>query len=170
MAASAKASEIGKKSRDNGALFEKYIIKSCAEYERRGIAYIQKNPEPMHIIKPYGQNGWFVTNFAKKAQPDFKGVLKGGRTVIFDAKHTDKDRILQTAINEVQAEFLDGYEKLGAICFVLVSIGMENFYRVPWMVWKDMKSMFKHKYMNADDLKPYKVKGSIQNIQFLPEV
>ena len=45
--------------------------------------------------------------FTKQAQPDFKGALCDGSCIIFDAKHTEKDRIQQNVITETQWETFD---------------------------------------------------------------
>ncbi|WP_195614495.1 Holliday junction resolvase RecU [Intestinimonas butyriciproducens] len=69
----------------------------------------------------------------------------------FEAKHTDSDRIKQSAVTNEQAAVLDVKEALGALCFVLVSFGFREFYRVPWAVWRDMRAHFGHKYMTPEE-------------------
>lgn len=41
---------IGSRSRASGAAFEKLIETSCEVYKSRGLAYIEKTPEPMRPI------------------------------------------------------------------------------------------------------------------------
>ncbi len=67
------------------------ISASCAQYERLGIAVIEKTPELFAITKSLG-DGRFCGHFAHQAQPEYKGVLSGGRCVAFEAKHTDAGR------------------------------------------------------------------------------
>lgn len=154
----ANRSLIGRASRADGALFEEWIENALFFYREQGVASIEKTPEPMKILKPHDRRkGHFIATFAKKAQPDFKGVLCDGRCIIFDAKHTEKDRILQSAVSEEQWKVFDQYKKMYACCYVVVSLGFRSFYRVPWNVWKKMKEMFGHKYMSETDLENYKV-------------
>lgn len=62
------------------------------------------------------------------------------------------------------------YERFGAHCFVMVSFGLERFYRVPWNVWKRMKELFGHKYMNEQELLPYRLQEKQQTILILEGV
>lgn len=153
----------GKINRAQGAHFEEAIEAACVHYDLQGEAFIEKTPEPMKILKPINrQRGIFEAVFAKAAQPDYKGTIRGGQAVCFDAKYTSCDRIEQKAVTQEQKEALDKHEALGAWCFVLVSLG-NRFYRIPWDNWKDMKKRFGHKYMDAEDLAPYEVefKGGV---------
>lgn len=149
-----------------GEIFENFINASCIHYDILGEASIEKTPEPMKVIKELG-HGKFIASFTKKAQPDYKGVLKSGRAVIFEAKHTDADRIEQSRLTDVQHENLEKYAKLGAYCFVLVSFKFQTFHSVPWQIWREMKAMFGRKYMTEEDLKPYKVPCQNGSIRFL---
>lgn len=163
----------GMRSRAAGEIFERYISMSCEFYWKKGYACIEKTPEPMHPIKPYGNRnaGQFVAYYTKQAQPDFKGALNDGSCIIFDAKHTDKSRIQQGAVTEAQWETFDRYETMGAQCFVIVSINLQSFYRVPWGVWKRMKELYGHKYMaSGQELEPYRVPDKSNVILFLEGV
>ena len=99
-----------------------------------------------------GRNSKMICVNEKKAQPDYKGTLSGGRSIVFEAKHTDKDRIEQGRVNEEQEKRLNNHEKLGALCFVVVSFGYERFFRVPWAEWKRMKELYGRKYIKAEDV------------------
>ena len=72
----------GKQSRDMGKRFEERIERSFNYYDFTGFASIEKTPEPMKILRRL-EKGRFVACFLKKAQADYKGTVKGGRTVIF---------------------------------------------------------------------------------------
>lgn len=160
---------IGKRSKSSGSAFERLLSLACDYYLDLGIAYIEKTPEPFHIISK--DNMGLVKGFyEKKGQPDYKGVLCDGSGIVFEAKHTDSDTIKQSVITETQWKSLDIYEKFGAHCYVIVSIGFQNFYRVPWDTWKRMKELYKHKYMNTEDLLKYKLKYSSNTILFLEGV
>ena len=146
----------GARNRAAGNTFEDIILRACKHYWLSGQAAIDKTPEPMKPIRDLG-NGRFVACYVKKAQPDFQGNLLGGRAVCFEAKPTETDRIKQEAVNEEQARVFDIKEALGAICFVLVSFGFRDFFRVPWAVWRDMRANFGHKYMTMEEGDKYRL-------------
>lgn len=87
--------------------------------------------------------------------------------VLFDAKHTDKERIERNVVTAEQEECFERYMKLGAMCFLVVSLGLEKFYRVPWVVFRDMKKIYGHKYMNENELEPYRVQYMNGVLRFL---
>ena len=149
---------LGKIAKARGKQFESRIDDSFAYYAQKGFAIIEKTPEPMHPTKNLG-NGKFIAYYEKQAQPDYKGTLKGGRAIVFEAKHTDANRIDQLRVTEDQAAALTRHESMGALCFILVSFRFENFYAVPWSVWRDMKGQFGKVSANEDDLLPYMVPG-----------
>lgn len=162
---------IGSRSRASGAAFEKLIEASCEVYKRRGLAYIEKTPEPMRTISGADRQGKFKAIYTAAAQPDYKGTLSGGRAVVFEAKHTDSDTMKQERVTPAQAEALSMHYTLGALCFVLISI-KDRCFVIPWHEWKHMKQSFGRKYITAADLKEYEVKmkadkGSV-HLDFLP--
>lgn len=59
------------------------------------------------------------------------------------------------------------YMKLGAMCFLVVSLEFKEFYRVPWVVFRDMKKIYGHKYMNREELEPYRIKYSNGVVKYL---
>ena len=152
-----------------GQYFEKMIDAACRYYEDRQIAVIEKTPEPMRPIKSLG-GGKFVAHYEKQAQPDYKGTLANGRAIVFEAKYTSADKIEQSRLTEEQCERLQKYSELGAIAFILVSVDLQNFYRVPWTVWRDMKEIYGHKHMTIEELEPFKIKATGGIIRFLEGV
>ena len=86
---------LGKIAKARGAQFEQRLGESFAYYAQRGYAIIEKTPEPMHPTKSLG-NGKFIAYYEKQAQPDYKGTIKGGRTIMFEAKFTAADRMEQS--------------------------------------------------------------------------
>lgn len=145
-------------SQGRGAMFEQLIERCCINYRRKGIADIQKTPEPMRVIKPINrQKGLFQAVFEKKAQPDFKGVLKGGQAVIFEAKHTDAASIERKRISDEQRDNFVSHAELGAECFVLVSFKAKRFYKVPWSDWENMKGVFGKVSVTEKDLVEYEI-------------
>lgn len=147
---------IGRRSKASGETFERWISNACNYYLEKGYAFIEKTPEPFHITGK-DQKGVVRGYYEKQGQPDYKGILCDGTGIMFEAKHTDSIHINQNVITETQWKSLDTYEKFGAQCYVMVSIGLQNFYRVPWSIWKKMKELFKHKYMGEEELQPYKL-------------
>ena len=43
------------------------------------------------------------------------------------------------------------------MCFVVAGFGSGDVFRVPWDVWRDMKTHFGHKYVTPEELEAYKV-------------
>lgn len=146
----------GRRNNASGELFENIINGACQYYKELGVAIIEKTPEPMQILKSCGQ-GRFIACFKKQAQPDYKGVLCDGRAIIFEAKHTDSGQMQESVITKTQRQNLDDFQKMGAQCFVMVSMAFEKFYRVPWEVFGDMKPRFGRKYMTERELEPYRL-------------
>jgi recombination protein U len=157
-----------KKSRSRGKEFESIIETACEYYSLRHYAEIEKTPEARQVIgRTGGRKSQMICINAKKAQPDFKGTLNGGRSVVFEAKHTDEGRILASRVTDAQAELLDKHELLGALTFILVSFGMEEFYRIPWYDWKRMKELYGRKYVTPSDLGEYRVREADGVLRFL---
>lgn len=159
----------GRKAQSKGALFESMIEHTCKEYERKGLAHIQKTPEPTRYIRPYGKNGQFIAHFIKQAQPDFKGVLKGGKSVLFEAKRTEGTSIPKNKVSDAQLDNLRMADSLGAECFILVSFKEKKFYKVPYGIWEQIETIYEKKSLNEKDLKPFEVPYVNGRIAFLKE-
>lgn len=146
----------GAVSRAQGKHFEEYIDLSLRYYEQKGEAIVEKTPEPMRPTKDLG-NGKFIAYYEKAAQPDYKGTLKGGRAVVFEAKYTAAAQIDQSRVTREQAERLDDHHAAGALCFIVAGFGNGDVFRVPWEVWRDMKTHFGHKHATPEELDAFKV-------------
>lgn len=157
-AASIRRSYIGARSRAEGAGFEVIISSACDYYRAIGRADIEKTPEPMKPLGGADRAGRFLACYTKQAQPDYKGILKGGRAINFEAKHTDSDRMTADRVSDAQALRLSRTESLGGVAFVLCSFYGRDFYRVPWPVWRDMKRLFGRKYITPADLAEYRIR------------
>ena len=167
----AKRSMAGRSARANGQLFENMIIDSARFYESRAISVIDKTPEPVRIIGVSNRNkGQFIACFEKKAQPDFKGILQDSTMILFDAKHTDKDRIRREVVTDEQEKCFERYMYMGAMCFLVVSLGFRKYYRVPWVVFRDMKKIYGHAYMGENELSTYKINYTDGVLRFLDGV
>ena len=136
----------GKMSRELGKAFEQTVELICQVYEKKGLAKIEKTPEPMKILR-YLDVGKFEAVFEKSAQPDFKGVVKGGRTVVFDAKFTEADRIRYQVLSDYQRETLIKYSELGAIAF-----GNGKIYKIDINEWINMNKNFGRLYIKQTEL------------------
>ncbi len=154
---------IGKVAKEKGKRFEARLDTSFEYYRLKGFALIEKTPEPMRPSKSLG-NGKFVAYYEKKAQPDYKGTIKGGRTVIFEAKYTSADRMEQSRVLDSQAEYMTRHESLGARCFVLAGFDSGEVYCIPWRVWSAMKEQFGRKYVTEADLDKYRVQRAWNDV------
>ena len=152
-----KRSFRGAQSRLEGEEFEKIIEASLIFYKSRCVAEIEKTPEPMKPLGKPNSEGRFLACYTKAAQPDFKGTLKGGLSVVFEAKHTDGDRIEYGRLTEDQIERMESHYDLGAVCFVLSSFDLRFFFRIPWGIWRDMKAIYGRKYITLAECTQYRV-------------
>lgn len=140
-----------------GHFLEGEILRACDEYMRRGIANIGKTPEPFRVMTKY-QNGTATVRFThEKAEPDFKGVLIGGRSIVFEAKSTQNDRILRNVLTDNQMDILESYYQLQAISQVCICI-KNDFFMVPWEIWRDMKRLYGRQYLQPLDIPEFKVR------------
>ncbi len=103
------------------------------------------------------RNSKMVCVNEKKAQPDYKGTLRGGASVVFEAKHTDSDRIEQSRVTPEQAKRLDAHYAMGAHCWVVVSYGFRTYARIPWEVWRDMMGLYGRKYITEREAGEYRI-------------
>lgn len=147
----------GKISKAEGKEFEERLEKSFEFYRSRGVAAIEKTPEPMRVVRNLGK-GKFLAYFEKSAQPDYQGTVKGGRAVMIEAKHTDKDRMAQSRVKDGQAEYLRCHEALGARCYVIAGFDGCGVYRIPYRVWADMKRIYGRKYVTPADIENYQIR------------
>lgn len=148
----------GQRSRAAGEQFEAIIEASCLHYRLKRQAEIEKTPEPTRQLGKMDRYGRFTACYEKKAQPDYKGTVTGGSSVVFEAKHTDADRLQQSAVTQEQEKRLDWHMELGAECFVLVSFGFREFFKVPWEVFRSMKEHYGRKYIKPEDVQEYRIK------------
>lgn len=159
----------GKINRELGKNFEEQIEAISEMYRLNKLAIIEKTPEPMKILK-HIEDGRFEAVFTKSAQPDFKGVIKGGRTVVFDAKFTESSKITYQALSDHQREVLMKYDELGAMAFVLVGFSDGSIYKIDIKTWVNMQGIFGHKHIKQEELEKIKLrakKGKNGMIDFL---
>ena len=65
----------GKQARVAGGYFENIISASCDYYLSRGLAKIEKTPEPMKPLGAKNRKGQFLACYTKQAQPEH--LLRG---------------------------------------------------------------------------------------------
>lgn len=114
------------KSQIIGARLEESVRLVCELYRKRGVAVIDKTPEPIRQLGKMDKKGHFKACRDKKAQPDFKGVHKGV-PICFDAKATESERFSLSNILPWQVKYLNDFRKAGGAAFVLLKIKSEVF-------------------------------------------
>ena len=157
----------GRINKLEGEAFERIIETACRWYREQGTAEIEKTPEPIKQLGAKNRNGQFKACYQKRAQPDFKGTIDGGMSVVFEAKHTESDRIAQSVISQEQWDRLEAHNRLGADAFVLVALRLEDFYRVPWTTWRNMKTIYGYKHMKKEDLEEFRISNKNGILRFL---
>lgn len=139
-----------------GQFFERAIKAACALYSERGRADVDKTPEPFRVLEK-SRDGIFKGRFTARAQPDFQGTLDGGRSIVFEAKYTTGDRMKQEVLTKPQQDALEHHSRRGALAAVCAGIG-NDFFFVPWFIWRDMKQCFGRKYVTAADLESFRIR------------
>lgn len=158
----------GLKAKRNGSNFERLIEMSCAYYQQMGVAHIQKTPEPFRLLRKQGSQA--IGIYEKKAQPDFTGTLKGGKSIVFEAKHTNGTNMPFDRINDTQERDLAYHSHLGARASIIVSFSMKHFYMVPYADWKELKETIGKKSVNQSDLVDYQLSTEKGILNFLEGV
>jgi penicillin-binding protein-related factor A (putative recombinase) len=150
-----------------GDIFESLINTACIIYQQRGRAEVIKVPEPFRVTKKHA-NGEFTGRFIAKAHPDFSGTLPGGRAIHFEAKYTTTDRLKRGVLTDEQMRRLEMHTQLGAMTGVCAGI-MDNYFFVPWTVWRDMKLHYGRQYVTVSDLERFRVKfiGAVMFLDYL---
>ena len=146
-----------------GRIMEDMIAGAARMYEQAGKLVLHKESEPFRMIRYiHRAGGRAEVQFTAKAQPDFIGCLAGGRLLAFESKYTQSDHIRQDVVTKTQAAMLEKYHQIGAAAGVCCGIGTGfdlKYFMVPWVVWKNMKKLYGHKYATADELRNYEVKA-----------
>ena len=177
-----------RKSRANGRTFEEEIERGCSFYSESGAALITKVPENRKVVgRTGGRTSMMICVNDKKSQPDFVGTISGGKSIVFEAKHSDKGRIDYGRVTDYQREMLRKHYEFGAECFVLVGFASdieddgkkyatafdfkgetEAVFMIPWNIWENMRTLAGHQWFSLNDcrdggiLAPYRVKYSIE--------
>ncbi|MBR2264761.1 MAG: Holliday junction resolvase RecU [Firmicutes bacterium] len=111
-----------------GSVFEELINLTNEQYEKRGIALIQKIPTP---IKPVEfdtvKRTIKLAYFEQKSTVDYIGVMDG-IPICFDAKETGRKSLPFSNIHEHQVRFMKEFDRQGGIAFLLVHFTTEDVY------------------------------------------
>jgi recombination protein U len=159
----------GHRSRSVGKSFEAVIDQACKRYIDLGVANIEKTPEPMKQIGGMDRRGQFKACYEHRAQPDYKGTIKNGKAVVFEAKATESHKIKKDAVKPWQFESLDSHWKIGAEVFVLVCFELEHYFRVPWGIWREMETLYGRKYLKKEEIEDCSIKFKNGYLHFLGE-
>lgn len=177
-----------RKSRAEGRTFEEAIERGCSFYFETGKANIVKVPENRKVVgRTGGRTSMMLCVNAQKSQPDFVGTLLGGKSIVFEAKHTDKGKMDYTKVTDYQREQLRRHQQFGAECYVAIGFSAdydeagakyassfdfgddpEVVFFVPFNVWENMQTLVGHKWFSLNDgrkggiLAQYRVKYSVE--------
>ena len=145
----------GARNKALGEYLEETLSRTCLLYRERGLAYIEKTPEPMRPTRNLG-NWRFEAHFVGRAQPDYKGTLRGGRAVVLEAKAASGASIRRERVTAAQMEALETHSRLGALALVVVWLEGRGIYAVPWELWRDMKEKTGRASLSYRELEPYR--------------
>lgn len=148
---SAALSKKNKAARNEGDSFEKMITDACAYYFDREYADIEKTPEPFKVIGRTNSGNKFIGYYERKAQPDFKGTIKGGKSIVFDAKSTITEKIAVSVLSDEQRKHLILHDRLGAKSGVLMCFSFRYFFFVPIKTFLNAKELNGHAHWTVHD-------------------
>lgn len=158
---------VNRENSDRGHEFEDLIQRGSVYYADHGRAIVGKVYEPYRCTKKL-EGGRFLGQWTGRAEPDFKGVLRGGRAVAFECKSTRKSRIQRNALTDEQIGWLEVQAEMGAAAFVCIDI-QGRFFSVPWYIWRDMKSVYGKKFLMPGDIPHYEVvfDGAVKYLDYI---
>jgi recombination protein U len=142
----------GARNKSSGELFERACDTLFGELRARNFAHIQKTPEPMRVIGRTNKPGMFAAVFTQQAQPDYQGTMRGGQSVVIEAKYTDGERLGHDRIKPMQVAELDRHEAMGAVVAVFVCFSYKASGLIPWQDWKRLPDIVGRKSLKAEDL------------------
>ncbi|MFU8803192.1 MAG: Holliday junction resolvase RecU [Bradymonadaceae bacterium] len=110
----------------HASLWERYIRQECHALKKADRALVDKNWEAPRIP------GKKIPR--EKSKPDFSGVIKGGRHIVFEAKATlNKTSFPFSQISKGQEEHLEAAKAMGAVAFIYVLDGNRDKWVIPWI-------------------------------------
>ena len=116
-------------SRQHGKRWEQYVRRECSGLREAGLALVRKNWRAPEVP----ESGTRAR--IEPSKPDFSGVLRGGRHVVFEAKATLSDTSFSFSnITDHQWDHLDQADAAGAMSFLYLLDGERRKWVVPWWV------------------------------------
>lgn len=156
------SSYIGKARRSNGQAWETWLERFFANQQNRFGHVIEKTPEPMKVLSS-ARSGKFTACFVKRAQPDFKGVLRGitaemrGRACVLEAKSSQGKSIAFSLVQEHQLTALFRYWEAGACAGIIISLNNRtDFFLIPLSDWFRLPTVLGKKSANVEDLEKWR--------------
>lgn len=152
----------GREARRMGVITEETVNIALRWYEARHLAKVDKTPELFKVTSVNRHSG-LMTGYISPSQPDYKGVLKGGRCVCFELKSGSSGRIEASRVQRHQLEYLLEMAAMGADTFVLITFDGYAFYKLTAEEWNDFERLFGKKSVTEKDVAGFKVpvKGGI---------
>lgn len=109
---------------NKGKAFEEEVELTNKQYKRRGIALVQKISTPWTVIRRGKQ---IVSAFPEgKSTLDFRGTVKGGKSISFDCKENKKEErgLPLSYIQDHQIEYMRQALGMGEVSFILCYMQM----------------------------------------------
>lgn len=153
----------GYKAKKNGQYFENFLDQVFSTCANLNYCNIEKTPEPFRFIKPYSTN-LFIGCYIKSAQPDYKGTLKGGRSIVLEAKSVSMGKINLSALTENEMKELVKHKELGACSGVLVyDSEKQNIYLLPIVMFERMEELFNRKHIKLELVEKFCINEKLVN-------
>ena len=151
-----------------GKTFEEEVKLANAAYLERGIALVQKISTPWVVIRRGKQ---IVYAFPEgKSTLDFRGTVKGGRSISFDCKESEDERGLPLKhIQPHQIEYMRQALSVGEESFILCYMKkLDRRYKIDgrtvlyiWDLWQLNKGKRGYNYIPIEAMREIKSKNGI---------
>ncbi|MBU5311888.1 Holliday junction resolvase RecU [Tissierella carlieri] len=153
---------------NKGRGFEEEVKMANKQYERKGVALVQKISTPWTVIRRGKQ---IVSAFPEgKSTLDFRGTVKPRIPVSFDCKETTDERGLPLAnIADHQIDYMKDALEVEEVTFILCY--MKHFDRryfisgetviYYWDRWKENKGKIGHNFIPIGEMKEIKSRNGI---------
>lgn len=116
---------------NRGMHLEEIIRLSNSQYQRKGIAQIDKFPTP--IAPERVVNGKVYGHYAKKSTVDYIGTVKSGKSICFDCKETATNRFPLLNIYQHQIDYMQSIHTLGGFAFIVICFtGLGRYFRLDY--------------------------------------
>ncbi|MTV47744.1 recombinase [Heliobacillus mobilis] len=149
---------------NRGQGLEQLIITQNHLYRNQGITVIHKVPTEWIPIRKGG--AIVAAKVTQKAAVDFMGVYMG-RPIAFDAKDCQQKWMRWDRLEEHQDSFLQKWDELGGIAFILAEFGQE-IYVIPWREWNE--GIRRWRLGGAASFKPGEVGRPVKGTDYLRTV